>query len=141
MFYYRVHGKYSHMSAQTHAVCSRLNIITSLSLLLVFLSLSLLCSFQKCSFLPRFQVKIETHFQNDNGCNENVSERWQHTHTHSHTLSHTVCVLTGDNPLKGGRFISGTRSFRVLVKAIELVSVSEALSNSQARSKHFTFLL
>ncbi|KTG45156.1 hypothetical protein cypCar_00019919 [Cyprinus carpio] len=35
-------------------------------------SLSLLCSFQKCSFLPRFHVKIETHFENDNGCDENV---------------------------------------------------------------------
>lgn len=25
-----------------------------------------------CSFLPRFHVKIETHFENDNGCDENV---------------------------------------------------------------------
>ncbi|XP_050987450.1 cytoplasmic phosphatidylinositol transfer protein 1b [Labeo rohita] len=25
-----------------------------------------------CSFLPRFHVKIETRFENDNGCNENV---------------------------------------------------------------------
>ncbi|ROI36406.1 Cytoplasmic phosphatidylinositol transfer protein 1 [Anabarilius grahami] len=25
-----------------------------------------------CSFLPRFNVKIETHFENDNGCSENM---------------------------------------------------------------------
>ncbi|XP_067259163.1 cytoplasmic phosphatidylinositol transfer protein 1b [Chanodichthys erythropterus] len=25
-----------------------------------------------CSFLPRFHVKIETHFENDNGCSENM---------------------------------------------------------------------
>ncbi|KAG1947844.1 cytoplasmic phosphatidylinositol transfer protein [Pimephales promelas] len=25
-----------------------------------------------CSFLPRFHVRIETHFENDNGCSENV---------------------------------------------------------------------
>lgn len=43
-----------------------------------------LYSSHKCSFLPRLQVKIETHFLNDNGCSENVSE-YGNTHTHKDT--------------------------------------------------------
>ncbi len=126
------------MSAQTHAVCSGLNIITSLSLLLVFLSLF----FALSKSVPSYRGSM-SRLRRTLRMTTVAMKMWvRDGNTHTHTLSHTVCVLTEDNPLKGGRFISGTCSFRVLVKAIVLVSVSEALSsNSQARSKHSTFLL
>ncbi|CAM4699195.1 unnamed protein product [Leuciscus chuanchicus] len=38
-----------------------------------------------CSFLPRFHVRIETHFENDNGCSENVFD--------DPTPKDTVCFL------------------------------------------------
>ncbi|XP_051574992.1 cytoplasmic phosphatidylinositol transfer protein 1-like [Myxocyprinus asiaticus] len=38
----------------------------------IHLVLLILHSSQKCSFLPKFQVRIETRFENDNGSTENV---------------------------------------------------------------------
>lgn len=88
--YCRVHSKYSLTSALIHEVClgsraRRMYDIIILPCPPPFLSLFLRSS-HECSFLPRLQVKIETHFLNDNGCSENVSE-----YSNTHTNTHTVC--------------------------------------------------